>query len=115
VPELLEVEVLRILGSLHAERGVAARAAAAGHVVLLLHVLPQGEERGERVVCAIDDVLRDAVAADAGEAPLPVSGAEFGHERGAVGLEAADVEGRDVGLAHGWGSLEGGGSLQPPR
>src|SRR5690606_8413857 len=107
VPELLEVEVLGVLGGLHPERGVAARAAAAGHVVLLLGLFRQREEGLERVVGLVDQLLRDAVVADPGEAPLAVGGAEVGHEGlavgGAVGLdEAADVEGRD---ARGHGSL----------
>src|SRR5690606_17073390 len=97
VPELLEVEVLRALGGLDAERRVAACAALAGDVVLLLHLVGQRVEPAERRVGVVDQFLRDAVVADAREPPFAVGGAEFGHERVAVAVEAADVEGRDTG------------------
>ena len=84
VPELLEVRILRALRGFDAERRVAARAAAAGHVVLALDVLRQREEPLEHVVRAVDQRLRDAVVADAGEAPLAIGGAEFGDEGVAV-------------------------------
>ena len=98
VPELLEAEVLRILGRLHPERGVAARAAATGNVVLPLHLLGQGEEALERVVGRVDVGLRDTVVADPGKAPLAVGGAELGDEGRAVTAagrrgETPDVQG----------------------
>ncbi len=104
VPELLQVRVFRVLGGLDAERRVAARAAGARLVVFHLDVFRQREEGLGGVVGALDQLVGDAVAADAAEAPLAVGGAQFGHEGGAVGIETADVEGRD--LAHGAGSGE---------
>src|SRR5690606_267404 len=102
VPELLEVGILRALRRLHAERRVAARAAAAGHVVPLLRFFRQREQRLEGGVGLVDPFLRDAVVADAGEAPFAVGGAQLVDEglavrvRGRMG-EAADVEGGDSG------------------
>ena len=81
--------MLRALGGLHAERRVAARAAAAGDVVLALGLLGQREEALEHVVGPVDPRLRDVVAADAREAPLPVGGAELGDE----GLEVKSRKG----------------------
>src|SRR3546814_4804991 len=102
VPELLEVEVLGALGGFHAERRVAARAAAAGDVVALLGVFGQREERLEHTVGVVDQRLRDAVVADAGKTPLAVGRAEFVDEglsvlrAGRMG-ESADVECGDSG------------------
>ena len=75
---------MRALRGFHAERRVAARAAAARHVVLALDVVRQGEETLEHVVGAVDQRLRDAVVADAGEAPFAIRRAEFGDEGLAV-------------------------------
>src|SRR5690606_20068165 len=81
--------------------------AATGHVVALLDVLRQRVEGLEHLVGLVDELLRNAVVADAGEAPLAIGGAEFVDEGLAVlrtvGVgEAADVEGRD---SRGHGSL----------
>src|SRR5690606_10266760 len=83
------------------ERRVAARAAAARHVVLLLGVPGQREERLEHAVGVVDQRLRDAVVADARETPLAVGGAEFVDEGPAILRagrmdEAADVERGDL-------------------
>ena len=96
MPELLQIRIARILRRLDAERRVAARAAGAGEVVFHLHVGRQREETLERVVGAIDQRLRDAVAADAGETPFAIGRAELGDERVAIGVVAADVEGGDA-------------------
>ncbi len=96
MPELLQVEMPGILGGFHAERGIAPRAAAAGHVVLALDLLGQREERLEHIVGRIDLRLRDAVVADAGEAPLAVGRAQFRDEGVAMRVETGDVQGRDV-------------------
>src|SRR5690606_16761055 len=97
VPELLQVEVLAALGGLHPERGVAAGAAAAGHVVPLLHLLREGEELLEGGVGVVDQFRRNAMVADAGKAPLAVGRTELGNEGLAVGVVACDVEGGDTG------------------
>jgi hypothetical protein len=77
VPELLEVVHRGVLGPLDAERGVAARAAAAFDLVGLLDLLRQREEGlGERFG-ARDQVGRDAVIADDGKAVLAERPAEF--------------------------------------
>ena len=86
----LRSEYLRVLRGLDAERRVAARAAAAGHVVLALGVVGQREEALEHVVGAVDQRLRDAVVADAGEAPLAIGRAELGDEGVAVGRGWSD-------------------------
>src|SRR5690606_40225640 len=80
----------------------SAGAAGTGHVVAALALLGQREEPAEGVVGRIDARLRDAVAADPGEAPFAIGGAEFGDEGLAIGGargmgEAADVEGGDGG------------------
>src|SRR5690606_11846094 len=95
-PELLEVEVLRSLRGLDAERRVAARATLALHVVLLLDLVGQRKEAAERRIGLVDQGLRDAAVADAREPPFGVGVAELGDERVAVAVEATDVEGRDA-------------------
>src|SRR5690606_7163782 len=109
MPELLQVRVARVLGGLDHERRVAARAAAAGHVVLALGLVGEREEAAEGIVGLVHQRLRDAVAADAGEAPLAVGRAEFGDEGLAVGVgggvcEATDVERGDGGVHFGHAS-----------
>lgn len=96
VPELLEIEVLGILGGFHAERGVAARAAAAFHVITALGRFRQREERLEHFVGGVDVGLGDAVIADAGKAPLPISRSELGDEGLAIGVETGDVQRGDA-------------------
>ena len=56
------------LGGLDPERGVAARPAAAGDQIFLLHLLGQGEELLRHLLGAVDQLLRDAMVADDGEA-----------------------------------------------
>src|SRR5690606_20187997 len=90
-------EMLRALGGLDPERRVAAGTAAAGDVVLALDLVGQRVEAAERRVGIVDQLLRDAVVADAGKAPFAVGRAELGDEGVAVAVEAADVEGRDRG------------------
>ncbi len=84
VPELLEIEVLGVLGGLDAERRIAARTTAARDVVFALHVFRQCEEALEHVVGTVDQGLRDAVVADAGETPLAIGRSELGDESFAV-------------------------------
>ncbi len=68
VPELLQVVVLAALGGLDAEGRVAARAAAARHMPLALHLVRQGEERLGRAQRPVDHRLVQAVVADHREA-----------------------------------------------
>jgi hypothetical protein len=96
VEELLEVRVLRILRGLDAEGRVTARAGIAGHVVLHLGLQRQREELAEHAVGSLDRLAVDAMVADPAEAPFAVGGAELGDESLAIGVEAADVQGRDT-------------------
>src|SRR5690606_30144138 len=100
VPELLEVEMRRALGGLHAEGGVAAGAAAARHVVLALDLVGKREEALEHVVGGVDLPGGNPMPADAGEAPFPVGRAQFGDEGVAIAFETADIQGRDAGRGH---------------
>ena len=70
----------------------------------------QGEETLEHIVGRVDLLAGDVVAADAGEAPFTVRGAQFRDKGIAVGragrvAEAADIEGGDG--AHGHVLFEG--------
>ena len=87
----------RVLRGLDSERRVAARAAAARDVVLHLHFGWQREELAERIVCAINQRLRDAMATDSRETPFAIGRAEFSDERIAVAVVASDVERGDTG------------------
>src|SRR6185503_16052883 len=70
VPEFLEVVRVRTLGGLNPERRVAARAAAAGDEILALHLLGQREELFRLALGSMDQLVRDAMVADNGEAIL---------------------------------------------
>ena len=89
VPELLQIRIARILRRFDAERRVAARAAAAGEVVLHLR------RRSAARRSAGTRRTRDRSATDAmpwplmpAEAPFAVRGAELGDERVAVGCRS---------------------------
>src|SRR6185312_5527543 len=105
VPELLQVGVLAVLGGFHLERRVAARAAAAGHVVLHLGFGGEREETLEHVVGAVDQLARNAVAADAAETEFAVGGADLGNERIAVAVVTADIQGGN--MLHGCNPFKG--------
>ncbi|KAG1079635.1 hypothetical protein G6F40_016224 [Rhizopus arrhizus] len=101
--------MLGALGGLHAERGIAAGAAAAGHVVLALDLFRQGEEGLEGIVGRVDVGLRDAMVADARESPLAVGRAQLGHEGLAGAVETGDVEGGDLAHSGSWLVVGSGG------
>ena len=88
--------MLGILCGFHAERCVAACTAAAGEVIVLLHLFRQREEAHERIVGAVDQGLGNAMAANASETPFAIRRAQFGDECVAIGIEAADIQGRNV-------------------
>ena len=77
VPELLEVVRLGALGGLDAERGVAARAAAAGDQVFALHLFGQGEEGLGLFFGAVDQLVGNAVVGDDREAIVLEAAAEL--------------------------------------
>src|SRR5690606_1482481 len=92
VPELLQVRISGILGGFDAERGVTARSAGTGLVILLLGFRRQGEELLKHPVSRIDDGLGDAVAADSAKTEFTIGRAEFGHKRLAIMFKAPDVQ-----------------------
>ena len=95
VPEFLEIVDLGVLGLLGPEGGIAARAAAAGNVIGALDRVGEREELLRQRFGAVDQLLRDAVVADDGEAVFLEAAAQFGGD----GIERlCQRHNRDIGV-----------------
>ena len=101
VPELLEIVVPGALGGFDAERRVAARAAAARHLVAEFLGFRQREEPAKALEATIDELLVDPVILDDDEAELLVGRARC------LARNAASRRWRasSVGTASGMGGL----------
>jgi hypothetical protein len=109
MPEFLEVVRLGALGGLDSERGIAARAAAAGNQVFALGLLGQGEEGPRFLFGAVDELVGDAVVGDDGEAIFREASAEPLGE--GIGV-AVGVGQRDRGDRLGRGQSVHGGEIR---